>query len=187
MVWDIEATGTDPEIYDCCQIGAVKMCASCFTIYDKFEIMLCPTSSRVDERAMAVHQIPMEQLLKAPPANEALTAFGAWLGEKPREFMPVTWSGWDQAFMRVIYRKLGMKYPLTGKQIDAKSIALHEIAKSKSRYPKGGLGLISVSLGMPAFEQHNALQDAIRTAEILRHFSVIRRCKKHPKPVLKAV
>lgn len=184
IVIDIEATGTDPEVYDLCQLGAVKMCASCFQIYDKFVSLARPLSARVDPRAMAVHSIPIEQLFKAPPVAEVLTSFEEWLGPKPKGFMPAFWGCWDQSFLRVIYRRIdtGINprwYPLTGKQIDVKSIAYHEIAKLKGFYPKGGLGLISGNLRLPLFEQHDALGDAIRTAEILRHFSTIRRCKKH--------
>ncbi len=184
MVWDQEMTGTDAEIHDLCQLGAVKMCAACFKIYDKFVSLARPLSARVDPRAMAVHGIPIEQLYKAPPVAEVLTSFEKWLAPKPKSFMPATWGSGDQSFLRVIYRRISTetiprRYPLTGKQIDVKSIAYHEIAKSKGRYPKGGLGLISVNVGLPAFEQHDALEDAIRTAKILRHCSTIRRCKKH--------
>ncbi len=179
VTYDIEATGTNPVIYDLCQLGAVKVCASCLKIYDTFISLARPLSAKVDPKAMAVHQIPIEQLLKAPPVGEVLTKFEEWLAPKPKLFMPAAWGQWDQPFLRGIYKKIDRRYPLTGKQIDVKSITYHEIAKSKDRYPKGGLGLISVNLGLPAFEQHDALEDAIRTAEILRHFATIRRCKRH--------
>lgn len=184
-------TGLNPEVFDICQIGAVKVCASCFTFYDTFVSMARPLSTGVSSRSMAVHGIPIEQLFKAPPIAEVLTAFEEWLAPKPRAYMPATWGSGDQSFLRVIYQRISTNvnrrsYPLTGKQIDVKSVVYHEIAKSKGRYPKGGLGLISVNLGLPAFEQHDALQDAIRTAEILRRCSTIRRCKKHPKAVLEA-
>ncbi len=189
VVIDIESTGLDPEYFDLCQLGAVKMCASCFKIYDTFVSLSRPLGPGVDPRAMAVHQIPIEQLFKAPPTADVLTSFEEWLGPKPKELMPCFWGCWDQSFLRVIYRRISDKtnirrYPLTGKQMDVKSIAYHEIAKAKSRYPKGGLGLISMNLGYDAFGQHDALEDAKRTAEILRHFVTKRRCKKHPKPAL---
>ncbi len=187
VVIDIEATGTNPEVFDLAQLGAVKMCAACFTIYDEFVSLSRPLSAGVSSRSMAVHSIPIEQLFKAPHVTDVLTSFEEWLGPKPKGFMPVFWGCWDQSFLRVIYRRISTSvnrrsYPLTGKQIDVKSVVYHEIAKSKGKYPKGGLGLISVNLGLPVFEQHDALQDAIRTAEILRWCSTIRRCKKHPKP-----
>ncbi len=177
-------TGTDPETHDLCQLGAVKMCAACFKIYDTFVSLARPLSAKVDPRAMAVHGIPIEQLFKAPPVADVLTSFEEWLAPKPKSFMPATWGSGDQSFLRIIYRRIdtGINprwYPLTGKQIDVKSVAYHEIAKSKGHYPKGGLGLISANIGLPPFEQHDALSDATRTAEILRHFSTVRRCKKH--------
>ncbi len=189
LVYDIEATGTDPTVYDLAQMGAVKMCASCFKIYDSFVMTARPLGKEVSAQAMSIHQIPLEYLMKATPVAEMLTAWEEWLGPNPKVFMPVTWGFWDQTFMRVIYKRISAmqpadtpkrRYPLTGKQLDAKSIVYAEIAKHKDRYPTGGLGLISVKLGMGPFEQHDALQDAIRTAEILRFHMVPRKrsCKR---------
>lgn len=179
LVYDIETTGTDPDKYGLCQLGAVKVCKACFRIYDEFISLARPTSRDVDPKAMSVHNIPMDVLLESPEPKGVLADFETWLSPKPKLFMPATWGQWDQWFLRGVCRRIGVRFFLTGKHIDVKSIAYHEIAKSKGQYPTGGLGKVSGTLGLPEFKQHDALQDAARTAEILREFSTIRRCEKH--------
>ncbi len=75
LIFDLEATGTNVMEYDLAQIGAVKVCNRCLKYYDEFEIMTRPLASKVDDRAMAIHKIPLETLMKAPELEEALSSF----------------------------------------------------------------------------------------------------------------
>lgn len=179
LVFDLEATGTDVARYDLAQLGAVKACGRCFAVYDRFVTLARPLSDEYDERAMAVHGIPWEALLKAPPLEEALERFEEWAGPNPRAYLPTTWGSWDVVFLMGTYGKTSRRYPLTGKSLDAKSVVYWEVAKGKET-PSGGLGKISQKLDLPPMERrHDALADAVRVAELLSAVWPRIRCKRH--------
>ena len=179
LIFDLEATGTDVTIYDLAQIGAVKVCNRCLRYYDEFETLTRPLSDVVNERSMAVHKIPIETLMEAPPLEEALLSFEEWMG-KPKMYLPSSWGAWDIVFLMGTYGKTYRRYPLTGKSLDVKSVVYWEYAKDKNRSPKGGLGRMSELLELPMMEQqHDALQDAKRAADLLRVVWPGLRCKRH--------
>ena len=180
LLFDLEATGTDVSVYDLCQIGAVKVCNRCLRVYDEWESLVRPLSEKVDERAMAVHKIPLATLMKAPPLEEALLAFETWIGPHPKIYLPTSWGAWDIVFLMGTYGKTRRRYPLTGKSLDVKSVVYWEYAKGKNRSPKGGLGRMSELLELPMMEhQHDGLEDARRAAELLRAVWPGLRCKRH--------
>ncbi len=179
LLFDLEATGTDVAVYDLAQIGAVRVCNRCLQVYDQFETLTRPLSDVVDPRAMRIHKIPLETLMKAPPLEEALLSFEKWMG-KPKMYLPSSWGAWDIVFLMGTYGKTYRRYPLTGKSLDVKSVVYWELSKAKNRAPKGGLGKISEMLDLPPMErQHDALQDAIRSADLLRAVWPGLRCKRH--------
>ncbi len=180
VLFDLEATGTDVAVYDLAQIGAVKLCGNCLRVYDEFSTLARPLSDEYDERAMAVHGIPWEELQKALPLEEALAAIEEWLGPNPKEYLPASWGSWDVWFLMGTYGKTKRRYPFTGKSLDVKSIVYWEYAKGKKGYPTGGLGKMSQKLGLPTMERrHDALQDAKRAAELLLVLWPKRSCKRH--------
>ena len=178
VVFDIETTGVDPDIYDICQIGAVFVnrdgCAtSSFSSYVK------PLGKKRDEKAMRIHNISEATLSKARGAGAVLFNFENWITQQPqtagavndyalKNVMLATWgNGFDTVFLEATYKKLELEYPFSRKTLDLKSVCMY-ILSMIDKPISSGLLRFSEILGLPDYRAHDALEDARRTYTITR-------------------
>ena len=181
IVFDIECTGSDKEKYSICEIGAVRVCKNSLAIIGEFQSLVKPYLGNFDPDAMAVHNIPMEELQKAPDVTEVLDKFEAWISKTDAPYLAcreVTLSGWgasyfDVPFLQETYKILHRPWLFDYKTIDIKTIACWEFARQNKPF-KGGLEKCSRRLEFTMEGvHHRAVDDAKATDRILSALALI--------------
>lgn len=170
---DIETTDTDSAKGDIIQIGAVSINEECAIIGD-FSTYIKPMSEHRNQKAMAVNEISEAMLFDAPRLDHVLTMFEDWSFQiGPRPILAAWGSYFDIPFLEAMYARIGRRYPFSYKNLDLKTIAIWEAAKSDvdiSALPKGS-GVVGF-LDMLGLEfqgyQHDALDDIKNTMRIIQ-------------------
>ncbi len=182
LVFDLECTGTDPGRYNICQIGALLVCGRCLRAYMGYGTIVRPLRPEdVDEKAMAVHGIPMETLMKGTPLEAMLADLEEMCAPEPKEYLPSSWGSFDTIFLRASYSKVARVFPFTWRSFDMKSAVIWEVARRKDlTATTGGVTKFSRLLGVPwEGKPHDALADAHQELRLLQSVWPKLRCKKH--------
>lgn len=171
VVLDLEYTGNKKESYSICEIGAVLAGQNNLETKSEFEYLIKPYKESFDDRAMAVHGIPKEELYKSPPLEYVLDNFQFWIAKEAKKndgnITLVTWGDSDIPFLEEAYNLLNRKYPFK-KGRNIKESAWFLLGVKDRPFNKGGLEKASRMLGIP-FEgkHHRALPDAKQTLLIM--------------------
>ena len=166
LVIDVEATGLDPAKNACIEVGAVLLDETLEPIDDYSSLIAPWEGAEFNKESMAVHGISMKELKQAPN-------FHAVIGEFHKRFCsdsPIpTLAGWnvwfDVAFMRVLYDKIGMRWPFSYHFLDIQSIVLFY-----SRFHNPSLEQTVRSL-LGEKQTHRAIDDARQTGKVLQHLA----------------
>jgi len=184
IIFDLECTGSDKELYSICEIGAVRVCRVSLIIIDEFQSLVKPYINNFEPEAMAVHKIPIEMLQKAPDINIVLDKFENWIAKGNNSKLEsnelacrkVTLAGWgasyfDVPFLQEAYKIINRPWPFDYKVIDVKTIVRWEFAKQNKPF-RGGLDKCSRRLNFTMEgTHHRAIDDAKTTARILSAIS----------------
>ncbi|MFZ0772424.1 MAG: 3'-5' exonuclease [Candidatus Sulfotelmatobacter sp.] len=170
LVLDVETTGSDPQLHEVVEIGAVLLDADSLEPLRQFQSLVRPEQfQNSDPRALRIHGLSPERLGTAPPAGEVISRF---VDEFGLDFIFCGWNiAFDTQFLRSLFRKAEKKALFDA--IDYHKVdlwSLLELAWVSGLYPKEPKSLAEVcqTLHIERSALHNALQDALIAAEVLR-------------------
>lgn len=171
---DIECSGPVPGLYDMVSLGAVPVLkeGGQFTIGDGFYVEIRPQAPRLDERAMAVNGLDIEQLrAEGVPLGDALRQLTAFVRSNCAADSEPVFVGhnapFDWSFVSWSYHAEGQPNPFGYKALDTKALAtgvlgLHWFDSNKE--------MLDTLLNLPPVEGekvHRADYDAWYQAHIL--------------------
>jgi DNA polymerase-3 subunit epsilon len=173
---DLETGGLDPKRDPILAVGMVPVRAGTVRLGDAFETLVRPDRAE-DVRASSVvaHQLVPGELTSAPPLREALEEVDRRLQDG---LLLVHQAAFDVPFLKRAYRTAGLRWrsPLLVDTVDL----LVRLAKkqrfidpdAQDREPTLNLSAARRLFGLPDYGAHDALTDAIATAEL---FLVLRK------------
>ena len=190
MCFDFETSSVNPETTQILQIGACMIERNNLTIVDKFESLLKPVDfSTVEEGALQVNHLTIEQLEKAPDTSIVWELFVNWIRKYDiSKKVASTWnlpigSGFNvQNFDMKILRQYCKKYgPWDEKRQEPKLLhptfvydvfqMLSFFTESNQDFKKLNLSFVLEYMGLDKSvieaHAHDAMGDVIFTTEIL--------------------
>lgn len=158
-VVDLELTGLDPRHDSIISFGAVPVDAGRVIVRDS-RTGLCRPSTPLKRESILIHGLRRVDLAEAP---EPVAALGPLLDAMAGRVL-VAHSAWvEEAFLRRALRRLGVR--LRGPIID--TLQLGRLYGALVGRPLGeDLTELATSLRLPVHRQHDALGDALTTAQV---------------------
>ncbi|MEW6348028.1 MAG: 3'-5' exonuclease [Thermodesulfobacteriota bacterium] len=163
---DTELTGLDRKTDAIVSLGAVRIRGLRIQAGENFFSYVYPTA-QMPKVSTLIHRITPEQIKNAPQLEEILPDFIEWCGSAlfVGHFVAL-----DVGFLnRACSRFLGGK--LANPSLDSLTLAQHYCQIQRSYYdnvfvPNGSfnLGQLARQYGLPAFDEHDALEDAFQAA-----------------------
>lgn len=166
---DLETSGLDPRRHRILSVGMVPVRRGAIGWGERFYSLVHPGSFEgLDDAAIAVHRILPEELRRAPP----LAAVARRVEERlDGAVLLVHHAPLDVPFLRRAWRALGRPWPRRRQVVDTQALVgrlehrLATIRAHQERLPRG-LAEARADLGLPAYDYHHALTDALATAEL---------------------
>jgi DNA polymerase-3 subunit epsilon len=165
---DLETSGLDPARDAILSVGMVPVRRGVVPWGERFYTLVRPPDGKATATAAtAVHRILPAELAAAPASEEVVAAVdrrlagGVLLAHHARL---------DVAFLRRAYRRAGHRWPRPP-VIDTRDLVrrlefrLHRLDPWAAPLPRSLAGIRS-HLGLPDYEPHHALADALATAEL---------------------
>lgn len=165
--FDTELTGLSVRRDEIVSIGAVRIRGLRIVAGDNFFSYIQPTRELPKDSTL-VHRITPEQIRRAPDAAEILPKFVEYCSDS---LLIGHYVLLDMAFLnKALLKNLGGK--MRNPSLDSVKVAAtlyHQKGKDyRARGMKGqgtfNLNKLAVEHGLPLFEQHDALEDALQTA-----------------------
>jgi DNA polymerase-3 subunit epsilon len=173
---DLETGGLDPRHNAIVAVGMVPIRAGVIRLGDAYETLVRPQRATIIlPDAVAVHELVPAEYRHAPSLAEVLVAVDARLAEG---VLLVHNASVDVAFLKKAFADLGRPWP---KPVVVDTVQLLFSLEKRRAFitpdnvrpdPELNLGAARAEHGLPAYAAHNALMDAISTAElflVLRH------------------
>lgn len=166
---DLETGGLDPRHDAIVSVGMVPVRQGVIHLGDAFESLVrSDGNSTVRPDSVAVHEVVPAEVRGAPRLSEVLVSVDARLAEGA---LLVHNAAIDVAFLRRAYADLGMKWP---RPVVVDTVHLiFKLAKRRRfiepdsvKEPSINLSAARQELGLPPYPAHNALMDAVATAEL---------------------
>ncbi len=166
---DLETSGLDPRRHRILSVGMVPVRAGSIRWGERFYSLVHPGSFEgLDDEAIGVHHILPEELHRAPPLAEVAVEIDRRLDDA---ILLVHHASVDVAFLRRAWHRLGRSWPRRRRVVDTQALVgrleqrLAAIRAHDRPMPRG-LGAVRESFGLPAYDYHHALTDALATAEL---------------------
>ncbi len=163
--------GKDPII----AIGMVPVRGGRIRLRESFRTLVRPEGRRIDPTSVRAHQLVPDELRDAPPIEEVLPIVERQLREN---VLLVHHRAIDVAFLKDACRHTGLRWPKP-KIVDTVDLLLRAAKRSRFTRPDPAhdrpaltLSLAREAWGLPPYQAHDALTDAVATAElflVLRH------------------
>jgi DNA polymerase-3 subunit epsilon len=163
---DLETGGLNAKSDPILSIGIVPIRNGVIMFGESFYTLIEPESA-VNPDSLLIHHILPDDLLDAPPLNEALENID---GRLRNAVLIVHHSAHDVLFLKTAYRKTGLRRPRM-RVVDTMKLLLrlnrrHSLHHSAGSEAPLRLAEARAHFGLPAHEEHHALADAIATAEL---------------------
>jgi DNA polymerase-3 subunit epsilon len=173
---DLETGGLDPRRDPILSVGMVPVRAGGIRLGEAYASLVRPAEAAgIAPSSIAAHHLVPRDLREAPPASAVLAEIDRRLREGP---LLVHQKAIDLPFLRRAFRLAGRRWP-DPPVVD--TVVLLVKAAKRARFldpnapeqePELNLPAARRRLGLPDYGQHDALTDAIATAEL---FLVLRR------------
>lgn len=173
LLVDLECTGLDPLKHDPIQLAGILLDKKTLKEKQVFSSFIKPAHwNNWDPEAMAVNKIDKTVLKTAPTLATVINRF-----EKLYSHHPVILSFYggmvDVPFLKVVYKKLGKKYPFDYHPFDLWAIchtylATKNLLKNKNRFNGFTLEDLLVHFKLPIENRHDALADCKAEASVFR-------------------
>ena len=161
VAFDLETTGLSSREDEIIEIGAAIFRGG--EIVDKFQTFVQP-GRRLPAKIIELTGITDTMLQGAPDIAEVLPRFLAFCGDRP---LAAHNADFDTGFIRAACRRLGLEYRFT---------SLDSLIMAQNLLPKLGkykLNIVADALGLPDFQHHRAVDDAMTVAYMLQRFFVM--------------
>jgi DNA polymerase III epsilon subunit-like protein len=159
IVTDIETTGMNPRRNSIVSIGAVEFENPKNTFYGECRV---EDGLPMDPMSFQINGFTVKQVTdrRKPDGKELLSQFCAWVGKIDERTLAGDNIWFDTGFMKEKMRKFHVRWPFDGEPVE-----LHEISPINEGMP-WSLDLMLRVVGIPERKgTHNALEDALLTAE----------------------
>jgi len=173
---DIETGGLDPRRDPIIAVGMVSLRDGILRLGESYQTLIRPEDGReIRPDSVMAHQLVTGEVRQAPPLVEALEQVARRIREGA---LLVHHQSIDVAFLRQAFERHGLVWPRPP-VVDTVEL-LHKLAR-KQRFvnpdlpddaPNTKLGDARQAHGLPEYQAHDALTDAIATGEL---FLVLRR------------
>jgi DNA polymerase III subunit epsilon len=172
---DLETGGLDPRRDPILAVGMVPVRDGVVRLGESFQTLVRPPgASSIREKSIQAHQLIWGEVREAPSVVDVLRQVDGRLREGA---LLVHQASIDVAFLRRGYEASGMGWP---KPPVVDTVELIARAARKARFlnpevselPSFNLGVARRDAGLPEYQAHDALTDAVATAEL---FLVLRR------------
>jgi DNA polymerase III subunit epsilon len=172
---DLETGGLDPRRDPVIAVGMVPVRAGTVRLAEAYRTLVRPSALEViTPDSMRAHQLVPGDVLGAPPLADVLAEVEGRLGDGA---LLVHQAAIDVAFLKRAFKEAGRRWP-GPPVVDTVDLLLK--AEKRKRFvdpdaieePALHLGEARRLLGLPEYQQHDALSDAVATAEL---FLVLRR------------
>jgi DNA polymerase-3 subunit epsilon len=172
---DLETGGLDPGKDPILAVGMVPVREGRIRLGESYRTLVRPGGRRIEPESVRAHQLVWGEVRDAPSLDDVLPEVARRLaGNVPL----VHQKGIDVAFLQEACRRTGFRWP-GPKVIDTVDLLLRRAKKARFRTPELPpetpalmLPLARDAHGLPPYQAHDALTDAIATAElflVLRH------------------
>lgn len=173
---DLETGGLDPGRDPILAVGMVPIREGRIRLGESYRTLVRPGGGRVIEpESVRAHQLVWGEVRGAPPLDDVLPEIVRRLD---RNVLLVHQRSIDVAFLQEACRRTGVRWPAP-KVIDTVDLLVRRAKQARFRTPELPLETPVLVLsqarearGLPAYQAHDALTDAIATAElflVLRH------------------
>lgn len=170
VLWalDLETSGLRAADDRILSIGMVPIRHGVIRYGERFATLVRPPSlDSLSMEGLGAHHLLPGDLAGAPPLADVLPLVEPRIGEG---LLLLHFADLDLAFLKQAYRRAGRQWP-GARVVDTVDLVLqmHRLAERWVPYPpppRTSLAAARASLGLPAHPQHDALADAVATAEL---------------------
>jgi DNA polymerase-3 subunit epsilon len=158
---DFELTGLDPRSDEIISFGAIPIDGGRVRLSAAVSGLVRP-EREIGEASIRIHELRAADLAQAPPLAEAI---GPLLGAIEGRALVVHTASVERAFLSRALRTRGLplRHPIVDTEVLGR-LWLHERDGGLRRWI--GLGELAAELGLPAERPHDALSDALTTAQV---------------------
>jgi DNA polymerase-3 subunit epsilon len=158
---DLELTGLDPQQHEIISFGAIPIDQGRVLLHAAVDGLARPQGA-ISEASIRVHGIRATDLANAPPLDEAIAPL---LEVITGRLLVVHAAAVERAFLGRALRGRGLR--LRGPLIDTQVLGRVWLHERDDRSPSSiSLGELAMALGLPADRPHEALGDALTTAQV---------------------
>jgi DNA polymerase III subunit epsilon len=173
---DLETGGLDARADPILAVGMVPVREGVIRLGEAWSSLVRPEDrTRITPDSIRAHQLVWEEVRNAPPIGEVLREVDRRIREGA---LLVHHQTIDVGFLRQAYRRQGMRWP-GPKVVDTANLLVKEARRARFADPDRPDHLPSLQLsvarrehGLPDYQAHDALTDALAAAEL---FLVLRR------------
>jgi DNA polymerase III subunit epsilon len=172
---DLETGGLDPGKDPILAVGMVPIREARIRLGESYRTLVRPGGRRIEPESVRAHQLVWGEVRDAPAIEDVLPEIARRLSGNA---LLVHQKGIDVAFLQEACRRTGVKWP-GPKVVDTVDLLLKRAKKARFHTPELSLERPALMLplarhahGLPPYQAHDALTDAIATAElflVLRH------------------
>ena len=172
---DLETGGLDAGKDPIIAVGMVPIRGGRIRLGESFRTLVRPGRARIDPASVPAHQLVQGELRDAPTIEEVLPIVERRLRT---DVLLVHHRAIDVAFLRQACRRTGVRWPAP-KVVDTVDLLLRVARRARFTTPleAGDRPVLNLSAareahGLPPYQAHDALTDAVATAElflVLRH------------------
>jgi DNA polymerase-3 subunit epsilon len=172
---DLETGGLDAGKDPILAVGMVPIRAGRIRLGESYRTLVRPGARPIDPESIRAHQLVSGEVRDAPPIDDVLPEITKRLSGN---VLIVHQRGIDVAFLQEACRRTGVRWA-GPKVIDTVELLLRRAKQARFRTPELPLETPALMLplardahGLPPYQAHDALTDAIATAElflVLRH------------------
>ena len=164
---DLETGGLAPQRDPILAVGMVPIREGTIRLSETYSSLVRPSTAHVsDSRALQAHNLIPADLRDAPSLHDVLGEVDVRVREG---VLLVHFAAVDVAFLKAAYAVAGRPWP-SPKIVDTarllERLADVERLASKVREPSFNLAAARRDLGLPEYPSHDALTDAVATAEL---------------------
>jgi DNA polymerase-3 subunit epsilon len=173
---DLETGGLDPRKDAILAVGLVPVRAGTIRLGESYCTLVRPEDGKeIDPESVRAHQLVWGEVRGAPPLAEVLPEIDRRLREG---VLLVHHRALDVAFLRRAYARAGLRWPRP-RVVDTVDLLIKAAERTRlltpdlpQRIPTLNLSKVRQEYGLPEYQAHDALTDALAAAEL---FLVLRK------------